>query len=60
MTWFRIAHLNKKYDKALTIFKNSQKKNKALIQSNCARPSGNIRDAYRKMFDFFLRAVAEK
>jgi len=30
------------------------------IENNYAQPSGNIRDAYRKMFDFFLRAVAEK
>ena len=30
------------------------------FQNNRTQPSGNIRDAYRKMFDFFLRAVAEK
>jgi len=30
------------------------------IENNCAQPSGLIREGYRKMFDFFLRAVAEK
>ena len=32
----------------------------SLFQNNCAQPSSIMREAYRKMFDFFLRAMAEK